>query len=99
MAPLENMPERLQEVLKESLPTAEFGSLVQIGIASEKDECDGKVSVVVPHFPFAELMVITEYLMHLTAQRSEAGYEKALDLLREGAMTYKTIKKPHGDQK
>jgi len=30
---------------------------------------------------FAELMMACEYLLHKTAQRSKAGYEKALELL------------------
>lgn len=39
---------------------------------------------------FKILMMAAEFLTHLVAQKSKAGYEKALDLIREGAMTYKT---------
>ena len=37
---------------------------------------------------FATLMCATEYLMHVTAERSGAGYDRALDLLVEGARTW-----------
>ena len=39
--------------------------------------------------PFEAMMMAAEFLTHLVCQRSGAGYEKALDLVREGAMTYK----------
>ena len=38
---------------------------------------------------FAAWMCATEYLMHLTAQKSNAGYEGALELLVKGAMTWR----------
>jgi len=38
---------------------------------------------------FSVWMCACEYLLHKTAQKSKAGYEKALELLRKGAMTYK----------
>ncbi len=43
---------------------------------------------------FKMLMMVAEYLTHLVAQKSHAGYEQALDLVREGAMTYKTTERP-----
>ncbi len=46
-------------------------------------ECDDEFKV---------LMMTAEFLTHLVAQQSDAGYEKALDLIRQGAMTYKTTK-------
>ena len=39
--------------------------------------------------PFIFWMCACEYLIHITAQKSNAGYEKALELLAKGAMTYK----------
>ncbi len=39
--------------------------------------------------PFWVKLVIAEYFTHLTATHSKAGYEKALDLIRAGAMTYR----------
>lgn len=36
--------------------------------------------------PFWAMMFVAEYFTHLTATRSKAGYEKALDLIRAGAM-------------
>jgi hypothetical protein len=41
---------------------------------------------------FMVWMMACEFLLHKTAQKSFAGYERALDLLQKGAMTYKTIK-------
>lgn len=46
---------------------------------------------------FFEWMMACEFLMHVTAQKSMAGYEKALDLLREGAMTYRVLQKENED--
>ena len=38
---------------------------------------------------FIDWMMCCEFLIHKTAQFSEAGYEKALELLCEGSMGYK----------
>lgn len=40
---------------------------------------------------FIDWMMACEFLMHKTAQLSSAGYEKALELLCEGAMDYKIV--------
>jgi len=40
---------------------------------------------------FKTMMCITEYMMSVVAMGSNAGFEKALELLMEGAMTYKTL--------
>lgn len=45
---------------------------------------------------FQYWMVATEYLLYLTASKSGAGFEKALELLVQGAMTYRTIEKRGG---
>ncbi len=45
--------------------------------------------------PFEFWMMACEYFMHKTAQKSGAGYERAMELLMKGAMTYKTISTPH----
>ena len=42
---------------------------------------------------FAAWMCACEYFLHKTAQKSGAGYEKALELLCQGAMTYKDLEK------
>lgn len=47
-----------------------------------------------PEDEFLCIMMCAEFLTHLTAQNSNAGYEKALDLIRQGAMTYKTKDRP-----
>lgn len=50
----------------------------------------GLVDVYIPDgAPFTSLMMAAEYLMNLTAQKSNAGYEKALELLVQGAMAYR----------
>ena len=41
--------------------------------------------------PFIYYMCVAEYLCHLVAGKSNAGYEKALELICKGAMTYKHI--------
>ena len=40
---------------------------------------------------FIDWMMACEFMLHKTAQLSPAGYEKALELLCNGAMTYKVI--------
>lgn len=39
--------------------------------------------------PFVHLMMAAEYLGHLAAQQSNAGYERALELIVQGAMQYR----------
>ena len=41
---------------------------------------------------FVTLMCATEYLMFITAQRSEVDYERALHLLVEGTSKWRHIK-------
>lgn len=50
----------------------------------------GAVDVLIPDgTDFTHVMMAAEFLVNLVAQRSEAGYEKALELIVQGAMTYK----------
>lgn len=44
---------------------------------------------------FIDWMMACEFLMTKTAQLSSAGYEKALELLCKGSMTYKTLVKEY----
>lgn len=84
-------PAALANIRKTIGPVYEFAANVQVMVLNEKQDMSGKVAVLVPHdIPLALLLVIAEYLSHLVAQKSDAGYEKALDLIREGAMGYKT---------
>lgn len=53
----------------------------KVTITPDKDDVDDD---------FYFWMCACEYLLHLTAQKSRAGYEKALELLCKGAMTYKS---------
>jgi len=42
--------------------------------------------------PLNSLGAATQYLMHLFSQRSDAGYEKSLEMLMAGAMTWNQMK-------
>ena len=42
--------------------------------------------------PLASLGAATQYMMHLFAQRSPTGYEKALEVLMAGAMSWNEMK-------
>jgi hypothetical protein len=49
--------------------------------------------------PFAFLMVAAEHLMKMTAQRSRAGFERALELMCQGATSVKGVeerRRSHG---
>ncbi len=41
--------------------------------------------------PFLVMMMAAEYLTHLAATHSAAGYEEALEMIRKGAMTYRNV--------
>lgn len=41
--------------------------------------------------PFDFYMMACEYFLHKTCQKSGAGYERAMELLNKGAMTYKDV--------
>ncbi len=41
--------------------------------------------------PFEFWMIACEYLLHKTCQKSSAGYERAMELVNKGAMTYRNI--------
>ena len=57
------------------------------------DEDMAQVDIQLPEgLPFGYLMVACEYLLYFTAGRSSAGFEKALELLCEGAMNWRTKK-------
>ncbi len=50
----------------------------------------GRVDVLIPDgTEFGDIMMAAEFMTHLVAQKSMAGYEKALELITKGAMTYK----------
>lgn len=79
--------------LREALGDFHWFAPVQLIVARKAppEVESGPVKVLVPgDLPFPMLMVMAEYLSHLCAQKSGAGYEKALDLIRAGAMTYRT---------
>lgn len=65
-----------------------------IEVYDEEDEDGGKVRIHADEDAGHEFslawMLACEYFLHLTAQKSPTGYERAHDLLRKGAMTYST---------
>lgn len=75
----------------------QFGELMIKVFESTTNKSRGKVRLLVGEVEaekkFKMLMMSAEFLMHLVAQQSNSGYEKALDLLQKGAMTYKTTKR------
>jgi len=46
---------------------------------------------------FEDFMLATEFMMHKMCQRSKAGYERALELLCKGAMTWKELEEDQGN--
>ena len=50
---------------------------------------DAEVVIQAETEEFGYWMCASEYLIHLTAQKSPAGYEKALELITGGAMTWR----------
>ena len=67
-------------------PSAEFR--VTVYPSGDFDSAEVRVECSEDEPPFVYWMAMTEYLLHLTAQKSDAGYEAALDLLRKGAMDW-----------
>lgn len=87
--PTDVLPEELQQIMR-GFP---YHAQVQIIVGREGIDADGhgtgKCQVLIPGIPFEILMPLAEFAMHRVAQESGAGYEKALELLVKGAMTYK----------
>ena len=56
----------------------------------------GQVTISTAGSPpdFVTLMLAAEYLMHIVATESDAGYDRALELLVEGAKTYTDTLRP-----
>ena len=71
------MIDQAMQFIIEVVPTGDGAVEVHIGIETDAEP------------PFTAWMCMTEYLMHLTAQKSNAGYEGALELLVKGAMTWR----------
>jgi hypothetical protein len=57
----------------------------QISVDLEDDLSSAKVAIGSSKQDIAALMVATEHMMNLMAMESDAGYEKALQSLCEGA--------------
>jgi hypothetical protein len=62
-------------------------------IKISKDDQSDKIKVIINHDnpPFECWMGACERLMDVVAKQSGAGYEKALELLVQGAMKYSKI--------
>ena len=72
-------------------PEIEVAQLV-INIEHNNKENTSKVSIEHDEgCPFKFWMSACEYLLHQTARRSSAGFERALELLCQGAMNYKDV--------
>ena len=65
--------------------------LIRVFRSSDGDEARVEVQADREDVDFEDLMCATEYLIATTAKRSQAGYERALELLQEGAMTYRDV--------
>ena len=70
-----------------SKPSAEF--LIRVNPGEDWDTATVEVGVSNPEPPFGYWMCMVAYLMHLTAQKSNAGYEGALEPFVKGAMTWR----------
>ena len=68
----------------------EFSTQIIVRVPEHEDTAEVIVATEGgKEIPFVALMCMTEYLMHIAAQRSNAGYEGALELLVKGAMTWR----------
>lgn len=91
--PMDSIPSQLKSFLPPDSEEEYDRYMPVLVLICAKGEGE-KVQVAVEGpLPFNAMMVMAEYMTHLCAQHSNAGYEKALDLIREGAMTYR---KPKG---
>lgn len=65
---------------------------VQIRITVSEEGDAARVDIERPaNVDFKHMMCACEYLMAVTASQSNAGFEKALELLCKGATTYRTV--------
>jgi len=63
---------------------------MQVTVHYDDDANSAEVEIATEEdFQFAHLMCAAEYLCAVAAQESNAGYEKACELIIQGAMTYK----------
>jgi len=64
---------------------------IRIDVTAVDGTYEGKVQCHVQHddAPFVELMCAAEYLCAIVASKSELGFEKALEKLHEGAMSWR----------
>ena len=94
MMKISSLPKEKQDLLRQICPGMTHTAEIHLIVAADSPDLKGqKHTVLVPNMPPPLMIVLAEYLLHLAAQKSKAGYEKALDLIREGAMTYKTREK------
>ena len=69
--------------------------LIIIDIYNNPDSAD--VRVESQDADFVHLMSAAEYMLYLAASESGCGFEKALELLCQGAMNYRTLYKGNYD--
>lgn len=68
-------------------PPAQF--LIEVHPIGDFDRAEVRIGCSDPAPPFAYWLCMVEYLMHVTAQKSNAGYEGALEAFCRGAMTWR----------
>lgn len=61
---------------------------IVIRVFHRRDEVRVEIEADPEKVRFEDLMCATEFLIATTARQSDAGFEKALELLQNGAMTY-----------
>ncbi len=71
-----------------SKPKRHFKMTIDIYILEDDT---GRVEINCDADEFLPWMMAAEYLTFATAQESGAGFEKALELIQEGAFKYKTV--------
>lgn len=71
---------------------------IKVRIFHDTDE-GARVDVIThPQMPYVFWMAACEYLLWCTAKESGMGFERAMDNLVRGAMTYKTKKRFRGNR-
>jgi hypothetical protein len=58
-------------------------------IMTSDDSCRVEIECPDGEPEFSEWMTAAEFLLHLVATKSGAGFERAIELIADGAMTYR----------
>ena len=64
--------------------------MIKVWITGDGEDTGGEAVIETPpNLPFEALIVAAEHLLTAAALRSEAGFEKAVELIAEGALSNK----------